>query len=85
VSASDRLWVEKKREIYKLHEACICILTVQQDHIEVRVDLRANGIRNQDILKGPNDPLVHTDFGLHCKLADLYEGTALEPVEAPRH
>jgi Uma2 family endonuclease len=39
VSASDRIWVEKKREIYKLHEACTCILTVQQDRFEVRAGL----------------------------------------------
>jgi Uma2 family endonuclease len=85
VSASDRAWVEKKREIYKLHEACICILTVQQDYIEVRIDLRANDGWSEVTLNQPNDPLVLADFGLHCKLADLYEGTALETLETPKH
>ena len=85
VSSSDRLWVEKKREIYNLHETCTCILTVQQDHIEVRVDLRVNDSWSEVTFKRPNDPLVLADFGLRCRIADLYEGTALESVEAPKH
>jgi Uma2 family endonuclease len=85
VSASDRVWVEKKREIYKLHEACVCILTVQQDRLEARVELRANDAWSDQLLKKPDDPLVLADFGLHCKLADLYQGTALELPEVPKH
>ena len=34
VSSSDRALVDAKREIYQQHEACTCILTVQQDRIE---------------------------------------------------
>jgi Uma2 family endonuclease len=85
VSASDRTWVEKKREIYKLHEACICILTIQQDRLEARVEQRANDTWSDQLLKKPDDPLVLTDFGLHCNLADLYQGTALELPEVPTH
>jgi Uma2 family endonuclease len=79
VSASDRVWVEKKREIYKLHESCTCILTVQQDRLEVRVDTRANGIWGEQVLKVPDDPLVLPSFGLRCKVSELYVGTALDP------
>jgi Uma2 family endonuclease len=85
VSASDRVWVEKKREIYKLHETCTCILTVQQDRLEARVELRANDTWSDQLLRKPDDPLVLTDFGLHCRLPDLYQGTALELPEAPKH
>jgi Uma2 family endonuclease len=84
VSASDRIWVEKKREIYKLHEACTCILTVQQDRFEVRVDLRTASGWSEQTLTDPNDSLVLMEFGLRCKLSDLYRGTALEPSEAPK-
>jgi len=84
VSASDRIWVEKKREIYKLHEACSCILTVQQDKFDVRVDLRTASSWSEQKLTDPNDPLVLTEFGLRCKLSDLYRGTALEPRKAPK-
>ena len=78
-SASDRAWVEKKREIYKLHETCTCILTVQQDRLEVRIDRRTTDIWGEQVLKNSDDLLVLPDFGLRCKLAVLYRGTALEP------
>jgi Uma2 family endonuclease len=81
VSDSDRIWVEKKREIYKLHEACTCILTVQQDRVEVRVDLRSASGWSEETLTSPDDPLVLDEFGLSCKVSDLYRGTALESPE----
>jgi Uma2 family endonuclease len=85
VSESDRAWVEKKREIYKFHESCTCILTVQQDRVEVRTNMRTNGLWSGQMLKSPDDPLVLPDFGLRCRLADLYRGTALEPLPRPPH
>src|SRR6266446_3698177 len=42
VSSSDRAYVESKRAVYMQHEACKCILTVQEDRLDVRVDLRAD-------------------------------------------
>jgi Uma2 family endonuclease len=83
VSASDRAWVEKKREIYKLHETCDCILTIQQDRFEVCVDLRTDSGWKEEILTKPSDLLVLPEFGLRCPLSDLYRGTALQPREAP--
>jgi Uma2 family endonuclease len=77
VSSSDRSYVEKKREIYKLHEFCTCILTVQQDRFEVRIDLRTDSGWSEQVLKQPDDILVLSDFGLRCKLSDLYRGTRL--------
>ncbi len=85
VSASDRTWVEKKREIYKLHETCACILIVQQDRCEVLIDLRTNDVWSEQVLTKPDDLLVLPELGLRCKLSDLYRGTALQPREAPKH
>jgi Uma2 family endonuclease len=79
VSASDRIWVDKKREIYKLHDACTCVLTVQQDRIEARVDLRTDAGWHHEVLTKPDDRLVLPAFGLDCALADLYRATALRP------
>ena len=78
VSASDRPKIEGKREIYKLHAACNCILTIQQDRHELRVDQRAGNAWTTQILTRPADELVLTDFGLRCTLADLYRGTPLQ-------
>jgi Uma2 family endonuclease len=84
VSDSDRIWVEKKREIYKLHEACTCILTVQQDRVEVRVDLRSASGWSEETLTSADDPLILREFGLSCKVSDLYRGTPLEAPEGSK-
>lgn len=79
VSPSDCVDVERKREIYKLHEFCTCILTVQQERFEVRVDLRTDTVWSEQLLNKPDDILVLPDFGLRCKVSDLYRGTRLVP------
>jgi len=78
VSASDRPKIEGKREIYKLHGTCSCILTIRQDRHEVRVDTRAGNEWTTRILTRPTDELVLSEFGLRCALADLYRGTPLQ-------
>ena len=42
ISSNERVDIDRKRSIYKLHEACTCILTVQQDRFEVRIDPRTD-------------------------------------------
>jgi Uma2 family endonuclease len=79
VSESDRIYVESKRAVYQLHEACMCVLTVEQDRCLVRVDLRAGDAWEEQLLAKPDELLVLPDFGLRCKVADLYRGTALQP------
>jgi Uma2 family endonuclease len=84
VSSSDRTFVEAKREIYRQHEACKCVLVVQQNQFEVSVDLRTDSGSKQQLLSKPDDLLVLADFGLRCALSDLYRGTALQPRHAPK-
>jgi len=84
VSSSDRTYVESKRGIYKLHEHCTCILTVQQERFEVRIDLRAEAGWSDQLLTSPDDALVLPDFGLRCNVADLYRGTPLLPRQPRR-
>ena len=79
VSSSDRRYVESKREIYKLHDAYTCILTVQQDRFEVRIDLRTDTGWSEQVLKQADDLVALSAFGLSCKVADLYRGTPLLP------
>jgi Uma2 family endonuclease len=79
-SASDRTWAQKKRELYKLHEACICILVVQQDRFEISIDRRVTGNNwSAEVLTNPDDVLALDEFGLRCTLSDIYRGTALLP------
>jgi len=78
VSASDRPKIEGKREIYKLHGAGNCILTIRQDRHEVRVDMRTGNSWTTQVLARATDELVLTEFGLRSTLADLYRGTPLQ-------
>jgi Uma2 family endonuclease len=79
VSASDRVDIADKREIYKMHDTCTCILTIQQNRFAVRVDLRAASGWREQILEGPEDILRLDDFGLRCAISEIYRGTALRP------
>jgi Uma2 family endonuclease len=81
VSESDQDRVESKQAVYRLHEACKCILTIQQDRFQARIDLRSETGWTERVLTSPDDPFELTEFGLRCKLADLHEGTALQPSE----
>jgi Uma2 family endonuclease len=82
VSSSDRAYVESKREVYKLHESCKYILTIQQDRVEVRTDVRTDTGWNQQLLTELEDVLSLPGFGLRCRLSDLYRGTSLAPRQA---
>jgi Uma2 family endonuclease len=85
VSASDELrvpetktrWIDTKRDIYLTHAACEAVLTIEQDRMEVRVDIRASpGWTTQTL--GAADELVLPGFGLRCAVAQLYDGTPLQ-------
>jgi Uma2 family endonuclease len=79
VSSSDKTFVEAKREIYRPHAACKCVLVVQQNRYEVSIDVRTDAGWTQQVLVEPDDVLDLPAFGLRCKLSDLYRGTALQP------
>jgi hypothetical protein len=81
---SERAILETKRGLYKQHEACNCILTVQQDRFEARVELRTESGWEEQLLTSPDDLLDLPEFGLCCKLSDLYRGTALEMLQRPK-
>ena len=75
VSPSDLLTVEGKRELYKRHPDCRCVLVIRQDRCEVNVELRTPDGWAWETLSTPHDHLVLPAFGLKCPLADIYKGT----------
>ena len=79
VSSSDQKTVESKREIYKRHADCRCVLIIRQDRFDVRVALSTDAGWVERHLTKPTDELLLDGFGLRCTLADLYRGTALQP------
>lgn len=83
VSESDRKSVEGKRDVYKRHPACRCVLVIEQDRVDARVWTLNDGDWTGRHLSKPEDELILDDFGLRCTLADLYRGTALQPGKRP--
>ena len=57
---------------------------MSRTRVEVRVDLRLATGWSKEILTSPNDPLVLNEYGLSCKVSDLYRGTPLEAPEGSK-
>lgn len=79
VSSSDRKAVESKRDVYQRHPDCRCVLVVEQYRVEVSVWRPGKSGWAEQRLTELTDELVLDEFGLRCRLADLYRGTALRP------
>lgn len=74
----DEVWVEKKRGAYRQHLSCGCVLLIEQERFEVRLDLRTKTGWASRTLRDPEDLIHIPEFGLRCRVADLYRGTPLE-------
>jgi Uma2 family endonuclease len=76
LSESDKGIIESKREIYRAHPSCTCILLVHQDRPEIMAEHRtADGWRSQVL--HADDELAMPDFGLICLIRDIYRDTPL--------
>jgi len=76
LSESDKGIIESKRDIYRAHPSCMCILLVRQDRVEITVDRRAaDGWRSQVLLAA--DELALPEFGLACPVRVVYRDTPL--------
>jgi Uma2 family endonuclease len=84
VPETDKKWIDVKRNIYLAHPACEAVLIIEQDRMEVRADVKTDkGWTSQKL--GPADTLRLPGFGLTCAVADLYEGTPLQPRPSRKH
>lgn len=76
LSESDKSVIESKRDIYRAHPSCTCILLVRQDRIEITFDRRtAEGWKSQALYGA--DELTLQEFGLTCLVKDVYRDTLL--------
>jgi Uma2 family endonuclease len=79
VPGAQERWIDVKREIYLAHEACEALLIVQQGRIEAQLDVRTPSGWRSATISGPSTELNLPPFGVRCLLAQLYEGTPLQP------
>ena len=76
LSESDKPIIDSKRDIYRAHASCTCILLVRQDVVEIIADLRTGDAWRTDVLHD-SDRLRLPQFGLVCPVKDVYSDTAL--------
>jgi Uma2 family endonuclease len=76
LSESDKRIIDSKRNMYRAHPACTCILLVRQDRLEITVDMRTGEDWRTHLLHGA-DNLVLSEFGLACPVTDVYQDTGL--------
>src|SRR5271165_5790143 len=74
LSESDRGIIESKRDIYRAHPTCICILLVRQDRLEITVDHRVADGWHSQVLHA-DDELVVPELGLAIPVKDVYRDT----------
>lgn len=78
VPDTETRWIDVKRTIYLAHAACEAVLIIEQDRMEVCLDTKSPSGWSSRAL-GAADDLMQPAFGLQCAVADLYEGTPLQP------
>jgi Uma2 family endonuclease len=76
LSESDRGIIEGKRDIYRAHSSCTCVLMIRQDCVEIVVDRRTGNGWNSQTLRDA-DQLVLAEFGLTCSVRAVYRDTPL--------
>jgi Uma2 family endonuclease len=76
LSESDRGVIESKREIYRAHPSCLCILLIRQDRVEITLDRRVGGDWVAQVLM-KSDDLAVPELGLVCAVRDIYRDTPL--------
>jgi Uma2 family endonuclease len=76
LSESDKGVIESKRDIYRAHPCCTCILLVRQDRVEITVERRTDDGWRPQVLTG-GDELSLPEFGLMCAVKDVYRDTPL--------
>ena len=76
LSESDKGIIESKRDMYRAHPSCTCILLVRQDRQEIIVERRTGDGWRSQMLHGA-DELTLPEFGLICLVKDVYRDTSL--------
>jgi Uma2 family endonuclease len=76
LSDSDKGIIESKRDIYRAHPWCKCILLAHQDRAEITLERRTESGWVSQVLHGADKLTLH-EFGLACQVSDIYANTPL--------
>ena len=77
ISRSDDERLDLKRGFYRAHEHNRAILLISQERQELELDRRSGEGWTTEPIAGPDAILELAEFGLSCRLAELYRKTHL--------
>jgi len=77
LSDSDKDIMDSKRDIYRSQPSCRCILLVRQDRVEITMDRRTEDGWHSQVLRDVGETLSLPEFGLSCRVRDVYQDTPL--------
>ena len=76
LSESNKAIIESKRDIYRAHTSCTCILLIERDRMEINAELRGSeGWHSQQLLG--TEELILQDLGLKCLVREVYRDTSV--------
>jgi Uma2 family endonuclease len=70
-------FISRKRELYAEAPFCQHVLIISQKDFGVEVWSRSNGWKGR-VHRSPDDLIELSEFGLSCRVADLYRGTPVK-------
>jgi Uma2 family endonuclease len=79
VTGEDEPWIAIKRRLYLAHPPCEAVLLVDPMRVEIGIDLRIGAGWAHTDLARLDESLNIPSCGLKCMVADVYEGTPLNP------
>ena len=75
--SNTREFISRKRAIYAASPNCLHVLIISQKEFAVEVWSRSDDWKGR-VFRSPDDLIELSEFGLSCRVADLYRGTPVK-------
>lgn len=75
--SNTREYISRKRTLYSESPDCLYVLIISQKDFAVEVWSRSDGWKGR-VYRSPDDLIELPEFGLRCRVADLYRGTPVK-------
>jgi Uma2 family endonuclease len=70
-------WIAIKRRLYLAHAPCEAVILIDPYRVDVRIDVRVQGVWFAHRLTSLDEQLIIPSCGLECLVGDVYKGTPL--------
>jgi len=77
VPGENEPWIAIKRRLYLAHAPCEAVILIDPYRVDVRIDVRIQGLWFAHRLTSLDEQLIIPSCGLQCPVGDVYKGTPL--------